>query len=479
MNLRSILNLFSILILFFSFSYLLPIVVSIIFDDGALNIFLITLIVIALIGLFGVFITKGADNNLSQKDGFVIIVLFWIVLSFAGSVPFYLSGMSTIDSIFESMSGITTTGATVISDIDSLPESLLFYRQLLQWMGGMGLIVLAIAVMPLLGIGGGQIYKTEIPGAMGEQKLTPRIKETAQALWSIYFSLTMVCALLYYLNGMSGFDAISHAMSTVAIGGFSTHNESIGFFNSLSIELICILFMLLSAFSFTLHYFAIYKRKLLKYFFDPELRFFLSILTIIIISALLLTVFSSVTSNSPSFREILFHSVSMLTTTGFTISNTSEWPFTISFLLLIGAFIGACSGSVGGGVKSWRVLIMINHAYKNVMKIIHPSSVLSLKMGSKNVDDEVATSVWGFFSIYVISFVLLLLMTLISGLDFESAFSAVGACLNNLGPGLGAVSENYANINALSKSILAFAMLLGRLEIFTLLVILTPMFWAK
>ena len=479
MNLRSIFNLFSILILFFSFSYILPIVVSIIFDDGALNIFLITLIVIALIGLFGIFITKGADNNLSQKDGFVIIVLFWIVLSFAGSVPFYLSGMSTIDSIFESMSGITTTGATVISDIDSLPESLLFYRQLLQWMGGMGLIVLAIAVMPLLGIGGGQIYKTEIPGAMGEQKLTPRIKETAQALWSIYFSLTMACALLYYLNGMSGFDAISHAMSTVAIGGFSTHNESIGFFNSLSIELICILFMLLSAFSFTLHYFAIYKRKLLKYFFDPELRFFLSILIIIITSALLLTVFSSVGNNSPSFREILFHSVSMLTTTGFSISNTSEWPFTISFLLLIGAFIGACSGSVGGGVKSWRVLIMINHAYKNVMKIIHPSSVLSLKMGSKNVDDEVATSVWGFFSIYVISFVLLLLMTLISGLDFESAFSAVGACLNNLGPGLGAVSENYANINAVSKSILAFAMLLGRLEIFTLLVILTPMFWAK
>ena len=479
MNLKSILNLFSILILFFSFSYLLPIVVSVIFDDGALNVFLITLIVIALLGLLGIFITKGAGNNLSQKDGFVIIVLFWIVLSLAGSVPFYLSGMSPIDSIFESMSGITTTGATVISDIESLPESLLFYRQLLQWMGGMGLIVLAIAVMPLLGIGGGQIYKTEIPGAMGEQKLTPRIKETAQALWSIYFSLTVVCALLYYLNGMSGFDAISHAMSTVAIGGFSTYNESIGFFNSLSIELICILFMLLSAFSFTLHYFAIYKRKLLKYFFDPELRFFLSILIIVVFSALLLTIFNNSASGSPSFREIFFHSVSTLTTTGFSISNTSEWPFSISFLLLMGAFVGACSGSVGGGVKSWRVLIMINHAYKNVMKIIHPNSVLSLKMGTKSVNDEVATSVWGFFSIYVISFVMLLLVTLISGLDFETAFSAVGACLNNLGPGLGAVSENYSSISEFSKVVLAFAMLLGRLEIFTLLVILTPMFWAK
>ena len=478
MNLKSILNLFSILILFFSFSYVLPIVVSIIFNDGALKIFIITLLLVALLGSLGTFITRGADNNLSQKDGFVIIVLFWIVLSLAGSIPFYLSGMSGIDSIFESMSGITTTGATAISNIEALPESLLFYRQLLQWMGGMGLIVLAIAVMPLLGIGGGQIYKTEIPGAMGEQRLTPRIKETAQALWSIYFGLTVICALLYYINGMSMFDAISHAMSTVAIGGFSTHDESIGFFNSFSIELICITFMLLSAFSFTLHYFAIYKRKPLKYIYDPELRFFFSILLLIIVISLLLSTFNDV-NNSPSSREILFHSVSMLTTTGFSISSSTDWPFSISFLLLIGAFVGACSGSVGGGVKSWRVLIMLNHAYKNIMKIIHPNSVLSLKIGTKSVDDQVATSVWGFFSIYVISFVILLLITLVSGLDFESAFSAVGACLNNLGPGLGVVSENYASISSFTKGVLAFAMLLGRLEIFTLLVILTPMFWAK
>ncbi len=478
MNLKAILNLFSILILFFSFSYLLPIAVSIIFDDGALNIFITTLILIALLGSLGAFITRGAGSNLSQKDGFVIIVLFWIVLSLAGSIPFYLSGMTLIDSIFESMSGVTTTGATAISNVEALPESLLFYRQLLQWMGGMGLIVLAIAVMPLLGIGGGQIYKTEIPGAMGEQRLTPRIKETAQALWSIYFGLTVMCALLYYINGMSMFDAVAHAMSTVAIGGFSTHNESIGFFNSFSIELICIIFMLLSAFSFTLHYFAIYKRKPLKYIYDPELKFFFSILLLIILIALLLSIFSN-TNNTPSSREILFHSVSMLTTTGYSISNTTDWPFSISFLFLIGAFIGACSGSVGGGVKSWRVLIMLNHAYKNIMKMIHPNSVLSLKIGTKSVDDQVATSVWGFFSIYVISFVVLLLITLFSGLDFESAFSAVGACLNNLGPGLGVVSENYSSISSFSKGVLAFAMLLGRLEIFTLLVILTPMFWAK
>ena len=477
MNFKSIVNLFSILILFFSISYIFPIIVSLIYKDGAINLFLSTLLIVGLIGIIGVFLTKGEDNNLSQKDGFVIIVLFWIVLSFAGSVPFYLSGMTFIDSIFESTSGITTTGATVISNIDALPESLLFYRQLLQWMGGMGLIVLAIAVMPLLGIGGGQIYKTEVPGAMGEQRLTPRIKETAQALWLIYLGLTIACAVLYYFNGMSVFDSISHSMSTVAIGGFSTHNESIGFFDSISIELICMVFMLLSSFSFALHYFAIYKSKPLKYFYDPELRFFASILLLIFIIALIISFFSDM--SGANIRQIAFHSVSMITTTGFSISDTSSWPFSISFLLLIGAFVGACSGSVGGGVKSWRVLIMINHAYKNIMTIIHPNSVISLKIGTKNVDDQVATSVWGFFSIYIISFVILLLGILISGLDFESAFSAVGACLNNLGPGLGAVSENYSQITSFSKGILAFAMLLGRLEIFTLLVLLTPMFWEK
>jgi trk system potassium uptake protein TrkH len=476
MNLKSIVNLFSILVLFFSLSYIFPIIISLIFDDGATELFIYTLLGVGLIGLVGLLATRKVDNELSQKDGFVIIVLFWVVLCFAGSIPFYLSGMNAIDSIFESMSGITTTGATVISNLDTLPESLLFYRQLLQWMGGMGLIVLAIAVMPLLGIGGGQIYKTEIPGAMGEQKLTPRIKETAQVLWLIYLGLTVLCAILYYLGGMGSFDAVSHAMSTVAIGGFSTHNDSIGHFNSIAIETICIVFMLLSAFSFTLHYFAVFKKKPLKYFYDPEIRFFMSILAIIFIICAMI---SNISNYGPNLRELAFHSVSMLTTTGFSISNSSEWPFSISFILLIGAFIGACAGSVGGGVKSWRVLIMINHAHKNLMRIIHPNSVISLKIGTKNVNDEVATSVWGFFSIYIISFIILLLFVLITGVDFESAFSAVGACLNNLGPGLGIVSENYANINSASKGILAFAMLLGRLEIFTLLVILTPMFWSK
>ena len=477
MNFKAIINLFSILVLFFSFSYIFPVLVSLIFNDGALHLFLPTFFVVGFLGLIGFLLTKGAQRDLSTKDGFVIIVMFWLVLSLAGSIPFFLSGMSAIDSIFESMSGITTTGATVISNIEGLPESLKFYRQLLQWMGGMGLIVLAIAVMPLLGIGGAQLFKTDIPGAMGEQRLTPRIQETAKALWSIYFGLTILCALLYTFAGMSIFDAISHAMSTVAIGGFSTHDDSIGYFNSLTIEIICMIFMLLSAMSFALHYFSIYKSKSLKYFYDPELRFFVTIL--LIIFTLALSVNALYSESQLSIRELAFHTISTLTTTGFGISDTSSWSFSISFLLLIGAFIGACSGSVGGGVKSWRVMIMLNHAYSNIVKMIHPNSVVTLKVGTKSVDDGVATSVWGFFSIYVISFVVLLLAVLISGLDLETAFSSVGACLNNLGPGLGLVSDNYSEINTFAKSILAFSMLLGRLEIFTLLIILTPMFWAK
>lgn len=477
MAVKSIINLFSILVAFFSLSLLVPLVVSFIFDDGSSNIFITTFLLIFIPSIIAWQLTKKSKEEMGVKEGFVIITLFWIVLSLVGSMPFYLYGMSFVDSFFESMSGITTTGATVISGLNNMPESVLFYRQLLQWMGGMGLIVLAIAVMPLLGIGGGQLYKTEIPGALSDQKLTPRIKETAQALWLIYLGLTVVCALLYFSFGMSAFDAISHSLSTVSIGGFSTHDESIGYFNSISIEVICMVFMLLSALSYALHYFAVYKKKPLKYFHDSELRFFVSILSIVISLSLLLSII--VGFDRGSFREILFQSVSIVTTTGFVSTDYSSWPTSITFLLLIGAFIGACSGSVGGGIKSWRVLIMINHAKINIMRLVHPNAVVSLKIGSKAVDDKVAESVWGFFSIYVICFMLLLLSLLATGMDFESSFSAIGACLNNLGPGLGQVAETYGSVSNFGKSILALAMILGRLEIFTLLVLFTTVFWQK
>jgi trk system potassium uptake protein TrkH len=477
MNFKALLKLFSILVMFFSISFIVPIITSFIYKDGALSIFVITFLVVFMVGFLGWLISKNNTEEMTHKDGFLVITLFWIVLSSAGSIPFILSGMTFIDSFFESMSGITTTGATVIPNLSVLPESLLLYRQLLQWMGGMGLIVLAIAVMPLLGIGGGQLYKTEIPGAMNDQKLTPRIKETAQALWLIYLLLTIFCSVFYFFAGMNAFDAISHSLSTVSIGGFSTYNNSIGHFDNGLIETVCIIFMLLSALSFTLHYFAFYMKKPLKYLHDPELRFFISIMACIFLLSILINYFSNY--EQASVRELLFHSVSIVTTTGFSIGDTNQWNPSIGFLFLIGAFIGACSGSVGGGIKSWRVLIMINYAYINLKKIIHPNAVISLKIGTKNVENDVAASVWGFFSIYVISFIILLLGLVVTGLDFQSAFSAIGACLNNLGPGLGEVAQTYASVTATGKAILSFAMILGRLEIFTLLVLLMPIFWQK
>ena len=477
MNLKAISNLFGILLMLFSLSFIVPISISLLYSDSSLNTFLITFLLVLSVGFVFWFTSKNHKQELSSNDGFIIITLFWLVLAIAGSLPFYLSGMSVVDSFFESMSGITTTGATVITNIDGLDKSLLMYRQLLQWMGGMGLIVLAIAVMPILGIGGGQIYKTEIPGAMSDQKLTPRITETAKALWTIYFGLTVLCALMYWIAGMNGFDAIAHSLSTVSIGGFSTHNDSIGFFNSFGIELVCIIFMIISASSFALHYGAIFRGRALRYFYDPEFRFFISIILLVFAASSLILFFNP--GSSESQRSVLFQAVSIVSTTGFTTTDYSLWPSVIGFLLLIGAFIGGCSGSVGGGIKSWRILIMLNHAHKQLIKIIHPRAVVSVKIGSKVVDGSVAESVWGFFSIYVISFMLLLFALLATGLDFTSAFSAIGACLNNLGPGLGEVSANYSSVTNAGKGILAFGMILGRLEIFTVLVLFMPMFWRR
>ncbi len=475
MNIGSIFNLFSKLVAFFAVSMLIPAIYSFITKDGFFISFLLSFCMIIAPSILIWAATKKYKEDLQAKDGFFVITFFWLILASVGSIPFLLFGIAPIDSLFESMSGITTTGATVITGLDELPRSLLLYRQLLQWLGGMGLIVLAIAIMPLLGIGGGQIFKTDVPGAMIDQKLTPRIKETAQSLWLIYVILTILCAIFYFLNGMSSFDAISHALSTVSIGGFSTHDESIGYFNSFGIELVCIIFMLLSALSFALHYNAYTNFSIKKYFYDPESGFFIGMLFFIFIIILI----SSMFYDFGSVTSILFQTVSIVTTTGFTNDDYSSWPLFASFLLLMGAFVGACSGSVGGGIKSWRFMIMINHSMINLKKMIHPHGVFTLKLGpNKVVENDVAASVWGFFSIYVISFMILLVLMLFTGMDFLSAFSAIGACLNNLGPGLGMVADSYSGVSDFGKVILSFAMILGRLEIFTLLVILVPSFWS-
>ena len=480
MNYKSIFSLLGILLGIFSCSFIPPLLVGYIYGETGIKIFLYSfLFFISLGGLLWIK-NRQKDLPLNISDGFIITTMFWVVLACAGSVPFFFFGLSPIDAIFESVSGITTTGATTIIGLDELPKSLLLYRQLLQWVGGMGLIILAVAVMPALGIGGGQLYKMELPGSHGNQKLTPKITDSAKALWKIYFGLTVVCALLYIFSGMDFFDAIAHSLSTVAGGGFSTHDASIGFFNNGKIETVCIIFMLLSAASFAVHYVAIFGGKPLKYFYDSEFRFFLSIIILsIIISLVIHTLSNSYADIYSSIRPTIFNTVSIITTSGFTTDDFSLWPGFLPYLLLVGAFMGACSQSVGGGIKAWRVLIMINQAYKEILSIIHPNAVLTSKIGNKVIDGKIAEKVWGFFSIYVFIFMILLMAMLGTGLNFESAFSAVGACLNNLGPGLGDVASNYTDVNKAGKIILCFAMILGRLEIFTLLVLFTPAFWRR
>ena len=480
MNYKSIFNLLGMLLSLFSISFLVPFSVALIYEEKGAEIFLYSFLFLLILG-GGTWLSSRQENiTLNISDGFIVTTLFWVMLAFAGSIPFFFFDLSFNAALFESVSGITTTGATTIIGLDEMPKSILIYRQLLQWMGGMGLIVLAVAVMPALGIGGGQLYKMELPGSHGNQKLTPRIADTAQALWKIYVGLTIACAILYSFSGMGFFDAIAHSLSTVAGGGFSTHDDSIGFFNSGYVESICIIFMLLSAASFAVHYAAIFDRKPLKYFYDPEFRFFLSVVAlIIIISICILYISNSYAVFYYAISAAIFHTVSIVTTSGFTTENFSLWPGFLPYLLLVGAFMGACSQSVGGGIKAWRVLIMINQAYKEILKTIHPNAVLTSKIGTRVIDAKIAEKVWGFFSIYVFIFMFLLMAMLGTGLDFESAFSAVGACLNNLGPGLGEVSDNYSSVTELGKLILCFAMILGRLEIFTLLVLFTPAFWRR
>ena len=431
------------------------------------------------VGCLLFFLAADKDGDLRTKDGFIITIFFWTVLGFFGSIPFFLAnleGVSYIDSLFESISGLTTTGATVFVGLDEMPQSLLFYRQLLQWLGGMGIIVLAVAVLPLLGVGGMQLYKAETPGPLKDSKLTPRITETAKALWFVYLTMTISCSVLYKYFGMSWFDAICHAFSTVSIGGFSTHDDSFAYFSNSSLRWTAIIFMVVSGINFALHYLAWTKKRILHYFYDSEVKLYLSLLTTTALITFL-TLYYSDNIYDDMIVDSVFQAVSIGTTTGFLTSNYSNWPLFVPIMLLVAAFIGACAGSTGGGIKVIRALILIRQGSSEITKLIHPNAVVTIKFGKKTLDPRVSESVWGFFAVYVATFLFILMFLLSQSNDFLTAFSAVGATLNNLGPGLGSVADNYKEITDGSKLALCLAMLLGRLEIFTLLLLFTPSFW--
>jgi trk system potassium uptake protein TrkH len=471
------------LLMFFSIAQVLPGFIAYFYkEDYLINIFIFSGFSTFLIGFCLYFLAKQQKTDLRTKDGFIITVFFWTVLGFFGSIPFYLAnldGVGYVEALFESISGLTTTGATVFVGLDDMEKSILFYRQFLQWLGGMGIIVLAVAVLPLLGVGGMQLYKAETPGPLKDAKLTPRITETAKALWYVYLTMTIVCAGLYKFFGMNWFDAVCHAFSTVSIGGFSTHDESFAFFKESSLRWTAIAFMLISGINFALHYVAWTKRRLFHYFYDTEVKVYFSIIILVFTFTSIALYNANLYNNDNEslITESAFQVVSIATTTGFLTSNYSSWPLFVPFMLLCAGFIGACAGSTGGGIKVVRAAILMKQGTGEITKLIHPSAVVSIKLGSKAISSRVAESVWGFFSIYVVVFIVLLMFLLSQNNDFTTSFSAVGATLNNLGPGLGDVSENYTALNDASKLGLCLAMLLGRLEIFTLLVVFTPSFW--
>ncbi len=470
-----------LLMVLFSFTMLPPVFVGWIYDDLSLSPFIKGFLLVLIVGAVLWFPVRHRKRELRLREGFLVVVLFWTVLGLSGSAPLMFSNelqISFVDAVFESISALTTTGATVIVGLDDLPKSILFYRQFLQWLGGMGIIVLAVAILPMLGIGGIQLYRAESPGPVKDSKLTPRIKGTAKLLWIIYLTFTVTCAIAYYFAGMDAFDAISHSFSTVAIGGFSTHDASIGYFSSHTIEFVAVVFMLLSGANFSLHFIAWRSMSLSVYQRDSEFRlygFMMLFLTIITIAYLYSQhVYGSITE---SFYHAMFQVVSIATTTGFTTTNYSYWPGFLPVLLVFASFIGGCAGSTGGGMKVIRVLLLFKQGWREVLRLIHPNARIAIKLNQKPVERNIIQAVWGFFSVYVGIFVLFMLLLMASGMDQITAFSAIAATLNNLGPGLGEVAANYKEVEDFPKWLLCFAMLLGRLEIFTLLVVLTPAFW--
>jgi len=481
MHLQMVFKILGVLLIIFSATHIAPLFVSIIYADSNSLPFIAAFLVTLSTGLLFWVPARNLKRDLRYRDGFLVVVLFWTVLATFGALPFLLTdiqSLSVTDAFFESMSGLTTTGGTIITNIDALPESTLFYRQQLQWLGGMGIVVLAVAIMPMLGIGGMQLYRAETPGPMKDSKLTPRITESAKALWYIYLGLTILCALAYYIAGMSLFDAICHAFSTVAIGGFSTHDASIGHFNSAAVESVAMVFMLIASANFSLHFVAWRNKSIAPYLRDREYGFFLivlAIVSIVLISSLF--IHEVYADTEMVFRQGLFHLISIATTTGFTSSGFAWWPSALPVLLILLSFMGGCAGSTAGGMKVLRIQLMYKQGRQEIVRLVHPNAVLSIKHGGQVISDKVIATVTAFFSMYILCFTITGLALCVVGLDWVTAFSAAAACLNNLGPGLEQVAQNYASINDAAKWILAFAMLLGRLELFTLLVLFTGTFW--
>lgn len=461
-----------------------PLAVSFALDDGATAAYDLALFATFACGLAMWAVGRGTRRDLHVSDGFLLVAATWLAVPVFGALPlmFYLPGLSFTDAYFEAASGLTTTGATVLTGLDALPVSINLWRTFMHWIGGMGVIVLMVAVLPLLGIGGREMFKAETPGPMKESGLTPRIAETAKGLWTVYALLTLACGVALWGVGMPPWEAVIHAFSIMGLGGFSSKDASLGGFDSLSIELVTMLFALLAGINYATHYLALMRRSAQAYANDPELRWFFGVLlfTVVFLTAYLFGV-GAYTEWPTALRHVAFHAISLATSLGLAAYDYAAWPmFAQVWILFLGSF-AACSGSTGGGIKMMRAIILYKQVYREIARALHPNAVLPLRLGRQPVSDNVLHAVLAFGFMYMVSIVSLTLLLAASGLDLLTAFSGVVACLNNTGPGLAEVGPagNYQGLSDFQTWVLSFAMILGRLEIFTLLVVLTPTFWRR
>jgi trk system potassium uptake protein len=480
MHLTVVQRILGLLLILFSFTLLPPALVSWYFNDGEIHAYTLSFGLILASGVLIWLPARRDTRDLRLRDGFLVAAIFWLGLGTFGALPLLLAvtpDMTVTEAVFETVSGLTTTGATTLVGLDALPRSVLYYRAQLHWLGGVGIIVLAVAVLPMLGVGGMQLYKAETPGPMKDSKLTPRITETAKALWFVYVGLTAACILAYYLAGMGLFDAVCHGFATLATGGFSTHDASLGYFQSPLIEGIAIVFMLLAGANFALHFLAFRYRGLGPYLRDQEFLAYLGILGFLALVSTITLALSLEISVGKAARDSVFQFVSFMTSTGFVTAPFHTWPGALPLVLILVSFIGGCAGSTGGGMKVVRWLLLYNQGVREVKRLVHPAAEIPVRLGNSVVPQRVVEAVWGFCITYIILFGIMLVALVGSGMDQVTAFSALATSINNMGPGLGLVVSDFSQISAIDKWICILAMLLGRLEVFTLLVLVSPTFW--
>ncbi len=479
---KPVFNIIGILILFLGLSMAVPAGVSVVFQDGSTRALVLSMIIAAGVGLVVFLTTRGREEmRLGHRDGLAVVTLGWAVAGLVGTLPYLLSGAipGFTNAYFESLSGFTTTGASILQDIESLPQGILLWRSLTQWFGGMGIIVLSVAILPFLGIGGMQLYKAEVPSPVVD-KLKPRISETAKILWKIYILFTGVEILLLLGGGMSLFESVCHALCTMPTGGFSPMNAGMAHYDSAYLEGVVLVFMLLAGVNFSLHYRFI-KGEVAVFTRNPEFRVFLGLFVFFALTVTLDIHGSVYSSLSEAFRYASFQVGSILTTTGFATADFDRWPAYSRQILVLCMFIGGMAGSTGGGIKVMRIMLLVKHAHREIRRIIHPHAVLSVKLDDRPVPDQVLNSVWGFFLLFLGLFISSALILAAMGLDLITAVSAVAASIGNIGPGLGEVGpvRNYFGIPDAGKWVLILCMLLGRLEIYTVIVMLVPEYWRK